>query len=55
MTYLKAAEHADSAAYKARQARSQPSTDNAIGKLSEAIESIAKAISELAKADHRRD
>ena len=31
------------------------STDNAIGKPSEAIESIAKAISELAKADHRRD
>jgi hypothetical protein len=48
VTYQKAAEHANTAAYKARQARSQSSTDDAIKVLAEAVESIAKAIGELA-------
>jgi hypothetical protein len=44
----KAAKHAETAAYKAKQARSQSSTDDAIKVLAEAVESIAKAIGELA-------
>jgi hypothetical protein len=56
MTYTSAADYADTATEKARMASHHADEGNYFQRyLAEAVEEIAKALAELARADHREE